>query len=77
CAHMDRVRPGFGIKPQLKDGVIRSDGTTILAADDVAGIVAILEALRIIKEQKLPHGRIEILFTVAEEGGLFGAKSLD
>lgn len=77
CAHMDRVHPGFGIKPQIKDGVIRSDGTTILAADDVAGIVAILEAIRIIQEHKIPHGRLEILFTVAEEGGLYGAKSLD
>ncbi len=77
CAHMDRVHPGLGIKPQLKDGVITSDGTTILAADDVAGIVAILEAVRIIQEQKIPHGRLEILFTVAEEGGLFGAKSVD
>jgi tripeptide aminopeptidase len=77
CAHMDRVHPGFGIQPQLKGGLITSDGTTILAADDVAGIVAILEAVRIMKEQELPHGRIEILFTVAEEGGLFGAKSLD
>ncbi len=78
CAHMDRVEPGLGIKPQIKDGIISSDGTTILAADDVAGIVAILEALRVVKEQKIPpHGRLEILFTVAEEGGLFGAKSLD
>lgn len=77
CAHMDRVEPGFGIKPQIKDGVIYSDGTTILAADDVAGIVAILEAVRIIQEQQIPHGRLEFLFTVAEEGGLYGAKSLD
>ncbi|HBN95879.1 MAG TPA: peptidase M20 [Firmicutes bacterium] len=77
CAHMDRVHPGLGIKPQLKDGVFTSDGTTILAADDVAGIVAILEAIRIIQEQRIPHGRLEILFTVAEEGGLFGAKSVD
>lgn len=77
CAHMDRVHPGLGIKPQLKDGVLTSDGTTILAADDVAGIVAILEAIRVIQEQKIPHGRLEILFTVAEEGGLFGAKSVD
>ena len=37
CAHMDRVHPGFGIQPQLKGGLITSDGTTILAADDVAG----------------------------------------
>jgi tripeptide aminopeptidase len=77
CAHMDRVHPGLGIKPQIKDGVITSDGTTILAADDIAGVVAILEAIRIIQEKKLPHGRLEILFTVAEEGGLYGAKSVD
>lgn len=77
CAHMDRVEPGLNIKPQIKDGVITSDGTTILAADDVAGISAILEAIRVIQEQEIPHGRLEILFTVAEEGGLHGAKSLD
>lgn len=77
CAHMDRVQPGIGIKPQIQNGIIKSDGTTILAADDVAGIVAILEGIRIIQEQKLPHGRLEVLFTVAEEGGLFGAKNLD
>jgi tripeptide aminopeptidase len=76
-AHMDRVSPGYGIKPIVEDGRIRSDGTTILAADDVAGICAILEGIRIIQEQNIPHGRIEVVFTVAEEGGLFGAKNLD
>ena len=74
---MDRVSPGYGIKPIVEDGRIRSDGTTILAADDVAGICAILEGIRIIQEQNIPHGRIEVVFTVAEEGGLFGAKNLD
>lgn len=77
CSHMDRVQPGTGIKPQIKDGIITSDGSTILAADDVAGICAILEGIRVIQEQEIPHGRLEILFTVAEEGGLHGAKSLD
>jgi tripeptide aminopeptidase len=77
CAHMDRVEPGRGIKPVVEDAVVKSDGTTILAADDVAGIAAVLEAVRTVQEQQIPHGRLEILFTVAEEGGLFGAKSLD
>lgn len=77
CAHMDRVQPGSGIKPQIKNEIITSDGSTILAADDVAGICAILEALRVIQEEQIPHGRLEILFTVAEEGGLYGAKSVD
>jgi len=77
AAHMDRVSPGRGIKPIVEEGTIRSDGTTILAADDVAGICAILEGIRAVREQGLHHGRIEVVFTVAEEGGLFGAKNLD
>lgn len=76
-AHMDRVSPGYGIKPRVENGIIKSDGTTILAADDVAGICAILEGIRTIKEQNINHGRIEIVFTIAEEGGLYGAKNLD
>ena len=54
CAHMDRVAPGKGIKPVVEDGIIRSDGTTILGADDAAGIAAILEALRVVKEAGVP-----------------------
>ncbi len=77
AAHMDRVTPGLGIKPQVKNDTIYSDGTTILAADDVAGIVQMLEAARVLKEQNLQHGDIELLFTIAEEGGLWGAKNID
>lgn len=75
-AHMDRVAPGDGIKPSIENGIIKSDGTTILAADDVAGIVAILEGVRTMQEQKIDHGNIEVVFTIAEEGGLNGAKAL-
>ncbi|HHX02093.1 MAG TPA: M20/M25/M40 family metallo-hydrolase [Firmicutes bacterium] len=77
CAHMDRVAPGKGIKPIIENGTIKSDGTTILGADDAAGIAAILEAVRAVKEAKIPHGNLELVFTIAEEGGLFGAKALD
>src|SRR5690625_218110 len=55
-AHMDTVKPGIDIKPQIEDGMIRSDGTTILGADDKAGVAAILEMLHVIKEQNLDHG---------------------
>ncbi|OMF35303.1 hypothetical protein BK133_11435 [Paenibacillus sp. FSL H8-0548] len=76
--HMDTVSPGVGIKPQLDDdGYIRSDGTTILGADDKAGISAIFEAIRVIQEQSIPHGRIQFVITVGEESGLLGARSLD
>jgi tripeptide aminopeptidase len=49
------------------DGTIRSRGNTVLGADDLTGVAAILEALTVIKEQNLSHGPIEVLFTVAEE----------
>lgn len=76
-AHMDTVSPGIGIKPQIRDGIIYSDGTTILGGDDKAGIAAIMEALETIKENSIPHGDIEVVFTIHEEGGLYGAKNLD
>ena len=76
-SHMDTVVPGNGIKPSIKDGYIVSDGTTILGADDKAGLAVMLEVLKVIQEQKLPHGKIEFIITVGEESGLVGAKALD
>ena len=75
--HMDTVSPGIGIKPQIKDGVIYSDGTTILGGDDKAGIAAIMEALTVMKEQSIEHGDLEIVFSIYEEGGLKGSQNLD
>lgn len=77
AAHMDRVTPGENIQPVVEGDVVKSDGKTILGGDDGAGLAGILEMLRVIKENNLPHGRIEVAFTVAEEGGLNGAKGLD
>ena len=74
---MDTVEPGTGKKPAADGGKIRSNGETVLGADDVAGIVCILEALRAIRENNIEHGDILAVFTVAEEGGLLGAKNLD
>ncbi|HWI55382.1 MAG TPA: M20/M25/M40 family metallo-hydrolase, partial [Desulfobacteria bacterium] len=76
-AHMDTVEPGRGVQPVIKDDVIYSDGTTVLGSDDKAGIAAVLEALQTIRDEELPHGDIEIVFTVSEEVGLLGAKNLD
>ena len=76
-SHMDRVPNGFSIHPVERDGYLCSDGTTILAADDLSGVCAILSGVRqaIAAGEKLP--RIEILFTVGEEAGLKGAKAAD
>jgi tripeptide aminopeptidase len=77
CAHMDTVVPGENVKAVVMGDVIRTDGTTVLGGDDKAGIVAILEALRVIREDKIPNGPIDVLFTICEEFGLVGAKHFD
>jgi len=77
-SHMDTVSPGQGVKPRLDDdGYIRSDGTTILGSDDKAGLAAIFEAIRIIREKELPHGSIQFVITAGEESGLIGSRAMD
>lgn len=77
CAHMDTVVPGNGVKASISDGVIKTDGTTVLGGDDKSGIVSIIEALRVIRENNLPCRNIEVLFTIGEEDGMHGAKNMD
>ena len=77
AAHMDTVMPGRGIRPVVQDGIIRSDGSTILGADDKAGIAIILETLAVLAESGQPHPPLEVVITVQEEVGLNGARSLD
>jgi len=76
-SHMDTVVPGNQIKPLIKDGYIVSDGSTILGADDKAGIAAILEVIRTLQENKTSHGDLQFIITAGEESGLIGAKALD
>lgn len=77
-AHMDTVQPGKNIKAIISDdGFIRSKGDTILGSDDKAAIAAILEAYDIIRENRLDHPPLELLFTICEEQGLLGAKVFD
>ena len=53
----------------MNNHLIVTDGTTLLGADDKAGIAAIVSALeRIIKENK-PHGTVKVCFTPDEEIG--------
>ncbi|TLS36404.1 M20/M25/M40 family metallo-hydrolase [Pseudalkalibacillus caeni] len=76
-SHMDTVVPGNGVKPSIEDGKVVTDGTTILGADDKAGLAAMLEAIRVLQEEKIEHGTIQFIITVGEESGLQGAKVLD
>lgn len=76
-AHMDTVGNDTGIKPVIRDGVIYSDGTTILGADDKSGVAAILETLAVLRERRLPHPSLEVVISVGEEQGLQGARQVD
>ena len=76
-AHIDTVVHEGDIEPVVEGDFIRSAGDTILGADDKAGVTLILLALRRIIEEKLPHGDLWIVFTVAEETGLWGALQMD
>jgi tripeptide aminopeptidase len=73
CAHADTVKPGVGIEPVVEDGVIRARGSTILGADDKAGIAAIWFGIKGASR----HPPLEIVITREEEVGLLGAKHLE
>lgn len=75
--HMDTIEPTGGIKFDIKADRICSTGNTVLGADDKSALAQILEALSVLQEKNLPHGDLEVVFTSAEEKGLFGAKNLD
>ncbi|MCD8010047.1 MAG: M20/M25/M40 family metallo-hydrolase [Lachnospiraceae bacterium] len=77
-AHMDTVTPGIGKQAVLReDGQITSAGETVLGADDVCGLVEILEGVRRVQERGIPHRDVEVLFTVAEEAYGQGASAFD
>jgi len=78
-AHVDTVKVPVGaqITPVVDGDTITSDGTTILGADDKAGITAILEALMLLQEGNIPHGPIQVIFSVGEETSQYGVRQLN
>ncbi len=75
--HMDTIEPTAGIRYEIRRGVIRSTGNTVLGADDKSAIAQIIEAMTVLQENNIAHGEIEVVITSAEERGLCGAKNLD
>ncbi len=50
--------------------IVTSDGTTLLGADNKAGIAVVMEAVRyLIAHPEIPHGPIRVCFTCDEEIG--------
>jgi len=74
---MDTVGPAGAIHPVVEGDIVRTDHTSVLGGDDKAGIVAILEAIRVLRETSIPHGDIELVLSICEETGLLGAKHFD
>jgi tripeptide aminopeptidase len=75
CAHLDTVPLDRAPTVIVENGIVRSDGHTILGADDKAAVAALLLVLRDLAGQA-PAAGVEVVFTVAEEIGLQGAKAL-
>lgn len=75
--HLDTVAPTEGLQVVEEEGVFRTDGRTILGADDKAALAAILEAVAVIAEREIAHGPLQVIFSVGEETGLIGAHALD
>lgn len=65
-----RVADHPALRDQIGNDIITTDGTTLLGADDKAGIAEIMTAAQIlIDNPDIKHGTIKILFTVDEEIG--------
>jgi len=65
-SHMDTVEPGKNIKPIFDGKYFKSDGTTILGADNKAFLAVILSLLQ---KQEIYKKSFEIIFSVKEETG--------
>ena len=75
-AHMDTVPHSEPIKVVFADGVFRSAGETILGADNKAAVAVLMELAANARSEQ-PACGLELVFTVAEEEGLRGARELD
>jgi tripeptide aminopeptidase len=76
-AHLDTVPHDGPVKVDMREGVFRSAGDTILGADNKAAVTVLAELAARASEGAPPPVGLELVFTVAEEDGLRGAKELD
>jgi tripeptide aminopeptidase len=76
--HMDTAGKDVGIKPIIEDGIIKTDGSTILGADDKSGIAGCIELLTLLRSNPdVKHPTIEFVISVGEESGLVGSRQMD
>ena len=78
CAHMDTVPLTAPVDPVRLDSGWENANEGILGADNKAAVAAIIELARMFATASpRPEIGVELLFTVAEETGLNGARQFD
>jgi tripeptide aminopeptidase len=75
--HLDTVPLCAGAVPVRSGNRIVPQGKTALGGDNRTGVACLVTMLAELYAQKLPHGPLTVLFTVREESGLWGARSVD
>ena len=73
CAHLDTVPPTGPLRPVVTGGVIRNASPSIVGADNKAAVAVMLDAIRVLVMERVPHAGVELVFTIGEEQGLVGS----
>ncbi len=69
-SQMIRVADNPALADQVGNDIVTSDGTTLLGADNKAGVAEIMDAVQVLfANPQIKHGTIKILFTPDEEIG--------
>jgi tripeptide aminopeptidase len=74
--HMDTARSTRDMKPVFLEDRITSDGTTVLGIDNRVGVTVLLELIKKIITEKIPHQDFTVVFTTCEETTLGGSLNL-
>jgi tripeptide aminopeptidase len=76
--HLDTVQPAHGKRAVVRaDGRIESVGNTVLGADCLGGVAAVLAAVERLEAEGVVHRPVELACMVAEEIGNVGARAFD
>jgi tripeptide aminopeptidase len=77
CAHLDTVPNSGPIEVKLVDGFLTNHRADILGGDNKSAVAAVIDAMRRIVSDGLPHAGIDVILTPCEEIGLQGAARFD
>ena len=76
-AHVDTVPLVAGLDPAVEGDWVVNREPAILGADNKATVAGMVDGIRRVVREGIPHAGIELVITVQEEIGLIGAKAFD